>query len=568
MLWRLGKFATNRKCTFWTYKRLVGLQVRAVYWFHSKTFMEKNEGVYERFESIKTTPTKLELTSRERQLCDILLEVAKTNSLSTTMRIAGGWVRDKLLGLSSTDIDIALDNMMGKEFAIMVNRYLSGHHLPTHHIGIIQTNPEQSKHLETATVHVLDFWIDFVNLRSEIYSQESRIPSKVAFGTPVDDALRRDITINALFYNVNEDCVEDFTGKGLEDLRNGIIRTPLEPIETFMDDPLRVLRVLRFASRFNYKIDTEVWKAIHHPEVLRSLKEKISRERVGMEVAKMLQGLHPLLSVTLMVEADVFDVVFLRPTTTNRSNGELTTSISTSISGDALRLVRIVDAVLHARDKYRLGKTSWTLAHHDRRLIYLAAILTPLRNSKILNVKNRVVEEPVIIIKESLKLAAKDAQTVQHILTGIDMIREVIHRPSPLEDISRKDLGCFVRQLGSTWISSLTIAFAVEKSQDEDSSYLSRYGQFWDIIQELGLVHAYEVKPLLDGNDIKEVLNIENGPLIGYYHEKAIEWQFEFPQYTKEDCIRWLKQQWDQPKREHPLSPPLARKKSKAGLTP
>jgi tRNA nucleotidyltransferase (CCA-adding enzyme) len=567
MLWRLGKFVVDRRCTFWTCKRLPGLQVCAESSFHSMTFMEKDEGDNDKFKSVGTTMTKLGLTPRERQLCDILLEVVKTNSLSTTMRIAGGWVRDKLLGLSSTDIDIALDNMMGREFATMVNQYLSGHHLPTHHIGIIQTNPEQSKHLETATVHVLDFWIDFVNLRSEIYSQESRIPSKVAFGTPMDDALRRDITINALFYNVNEDCVEDFTGKGLDDLRNGIIRTPLEPLETFMDDPLRVLRVLRFASRFNYKIDTEVWKAIHHPEVLRSLKEKISRERIGMEVAKMLQGLHPLLSVTLMVEADVFDVVFLRPTTT-RSNYESTTPISTSVSEDALRLVRIVDDVLHAREKYRLGKTSWTLAHHDRRLIYLAALLAPLRNSTILSAKNKVVEEPVIIIKESLKLAAKDAQTVQHILAGVDMIREVIHRPSSLEEISRKDLGCFVRQLGPTWISSLAIAFAVEKSHDEDSPYLSRYGELRDIIQELGLVHAYEVTPLLDGNDIKEVLNIENGPLIGYYHERVIEWQFEFPQCTKEDCIRWLKQQWDQPKREHPLSPSMARKKSKAGLTP
>jgi uncharacterized protein with FMN-binding domain len=61
--------------------------------------------------------SKIQLTVKERQLCNLLLKVVKSNSLSTTMRIAGGWVRDKLLGLSSTDIDISLDNMMGKDFA-------------------------------------------------------------------------------------------------------------------------------------------------------------------------------------------------------------------------------------------------------------------------------------------------------------------------------------------------------------------------------------------------------------------------------------------------------------------
>lgn len=92
-------------------------------------------------------------------------------------------------------------------------------------------------------------FIDLVNLRSEKYTDDSRVPV-IEIGSPEEDALRRDLTINALFYNINEQKVEDFTGKGLEDLQNGIIRTPLDPLQTFLDDPLRVLRTIRFACRF------------------------------------------------------------------------------------------------------------------------------------------------------------------------------------------------------------------------------------------------------------------------------------------------------------------------------
>ena len=72
----------------------------------------------------------------------------------------------------------------------------------------------------------------------------------MAFGSATDDAYRRDLTINSLFYNINLRCVEDFTGMGMEDLTKGAVRTPLPPRTTFLDDPLRILRAVRFAARF------------------------------------------------------------------------------------------------------------------------------------------------------------------------------------------------------------------------------------------------------------------------------------------------------------------------------
>lgn len=116
------------------------------------------------------------LSDMEEELFTILRKASKGE---TVVRVAGGWVRDKLLGRENHDIDIALDNMTGNDFAQQVNQELVAGGKATHKIGVIERNPEQSKHLETATVKILGLPIDFVNLRAEEYASESRIPIMV-----------------------------------------------------------------------------------------------------------------------------------------------------------------------------------------------------------------------------------------------------------------------------------------------------------------------------------------------------------------------------------------------------
>lgn len=240
------------------------------------------------------------------------------------LRFTGGWVRDKLLGIGSQDIDVGINNMTGYQFGLKMQEYLkiSGN-LIKYGIGRkrrssvassstrphdavelgddaegveamgalhkIEANPEKSKHLETVTTRVLGLSIDLVNLRKESYSEDSRNP-QMTFGTPEEDALRRDATVNALFYNLNTSSLEDFTGRGLSDMRSKIIRTPLEPHRTFMDDPLRVLRLIRFASRLGYAVDPKTASAMNDDAVRAALQTKISKERIGDELEKMLKG--------------------------------------------------------------------------------------------------------------------------------------------------------------------------------------------------------------------------------------------------------------------------------------
>jgi hypothetical protein len=137
------------------------------------------------------------------------------------IRIAGGWVRDKILKHESQDVDIALDSMSGLQFAYIVQQYILHHNhinkdkLPG--IGVIAANPDQSKHLETATMKVVGIECDFVHLRGgEVYASDSRIPTLKEDATPLDDALRRDFTVNSLFYNLRLRQVEDWTGRGIK----------------------------------------------------------------------------------------------------------------------------------------------------------------------------------------------------------------------------------------------------------------------------------------------------------------------------------------------------------------
>lgn len=261
------------------------------------------------------TTAVIKLTPNEERIRGLLLNVAASIEASRsaagsneqgapspepiTLRWAGGWVRDKLLGIETHDIDVAINCMTGEAFGLELGQFCKNpsaagipEGLDLGSLHTIKANPEKSKNLATATCRVSGADLDFVNLRKETYADDSRNP-QVEFGTAAEDASRRDATINALFYNLHTGEVEDFVG-GIPDLRAGLIRTPLEPLQTFTDDPLRVLRLVRFASRLRFKIDPETEKVMSHDRVLKSLRIKISRERVGVEVEKMLRGGHTL----------------------------------------------------------------------------------------------------------------------------------------------------------------------------------------------------------------------------------------------------------------------------------
>lgn len=248
-----------------------------------------------------TAKKSIHLTDTEATLRQLLLDVsnyiAANGWQKPDLRFTGGWVRDKLLGYTSKDIDISISSMTGYKFGSLMKDFLESSADNNTKYGRdilgslakIEANPEKSKHLETVTTKILGLEIDLVNLRKETYVEDSRNPI-MEFGSPEEDASRRDSTVNALFFNLQTSEIEDFTGRGLQDMELKLLKTPLSPYQTFKDDPLRVLRTIRFASRLVYRIDPADEHAMGEESIREALRLKISRERVGVEIVKMLQG--------------------------------------------------------------------------------------------------------------------------------------------------------------------------------------------------------------------------------------------------------------------------------------
>ncbi|KAJ7356826.1 hypothetical protein DFH08DRAFT_850219 [Mycena albidolilacea] len=510
---------------------------------------------------------KIELTEVENQLCTLLDEcctdLKETKSIDTSCRIAGGWVRDKLLGMQSNDIDIALTDMMGEDFAGHLSAFAESKDVKTGAIAIFNPNPEQSKHLQTARIPIFGLELDLVNLRSEEYADNSRIPTAIAFGTPLQDALRRDITINALFYNIHTREVEDCTEKGIEDLKSGTIRTPLPPRETFLDDPLRILRSLRFATRFGFEIVPELAEAVKDPVIQDALVNKIKRERVGDEISKMMKGADPTRSIQMIDDLSLYDAIFnvvplevkgslsgpIAPSTSSVKAACVLRSIL-SPSGSALENLTPVHPALVSSAKDDPGATA---------RLYLAAALLPHFGITYRD-KKRTYAAVECAVRESLKLG-----TQNHYLDGIPLLfeaAELFEKNPDLSRSDRKEIGLFLRgkalhhpSSDARWQLSALFSLVRELSPHYDlataqldvseaAKLIDRYNAFVARVEELELTNIGAEKPLLNGNTVCQVLGASRpGAWTGAVLALVMEWQLQNPKGTADDCTAWLKEE-------------------------
>jgi poly(A) polymerase len=218
-------------------------------------------------------------------LFTLLKEVV--SALDLEAYIIGGFVRDHLLGRTQKkDIDIvALGS--GIELAQAVQKKLQG-----------ASTVQIFKTYGTAMIHWNDMDIEFVGARKESYTADSRNP-EVEPGSLEDDQNRRDFTINALAISLNSQNFGAFIDpfNGLEDLKNKILRTPLDPNITYSDDPLRMLRAIRFANQLDFKIEQESLEAISHNA---SRIKIITNERIVEELHKILSCEKPSIGFTLL----------------------------------------------------------------------------------------------------------------------------------------------------------------------------------------------------------------------------------------------------------------------------
>jgi len=218
------------------------------------------------------------------------------NELGLDSYVIGGFVRDLILQRGShKDIDVVAIGS-GIELAKQVSKNLT-------------TNPKVQifKTYGTAMLRYDDIEIEFVGARKESYNENSRNPV-VENGTPQDDQNRRDFTINALALDLSEEKIGDLLDpfNGIKDLNDKIIRTPLNPDITYSDDPLRMMRAIRFATQLNFTIEEKSLEAItknkHRIEI-------ITKERIVVELNKILKSDRPSIGFLLLEKTGLLEYI-------------------------------------------------------------------------------------------------------------------------------------------------------------------------------------------------------------------------------------------------------------------
>ena len=209
--------------------------------------------------------------------------------------LVGGYVRDLILSRESKDIDVLVIGN-GISFAKEVKKKLD-----------TKVNLQIFKNFGTAMIIYDGFEIEFVGSRKESYQKSSRNPS-IKVGTFEDDISRRDFTINSIAISLNKNdkgkIIDLFSG--LSDLKNGIIKTPKDPRITFYDDPLRMMRAIRFASQLNFKIKDS------NLEIIKNDRERIniiSKERINDELNKILLSPKPSIGFILLKNTGLLEII-------------------------------------------------------------------------------------------------------------------------------------------------------------------------------------------------------------------------------------------------------------------
>ncbi|KAH8879445.1 poly A polymerase C-terminal region-like protein [Thozetella sp. PMI_491] len=493
------------------------------------------------------------LSSQERQLKDLLVAAAahidkQASDVSLrneplTLRWAGGWVRDKLLGTASHDIDVAINTMTGETFALGLvefcaddaNRAAYGVGPDDlKHLQTVKKNPERSKHLETAMTRLFGLDLDFVNLRKETYTTDSRNP-QIEFGTPQEDALRRDATVNALFYNIHSNEVEDYT-TGLADMANKLIRTPLEPLQTFLDDPLRVLRLVRFASRLQFRIDETTEQFMGAQQVLESLRVKISRERVGVELEKMLRGKYPLDSLALIDRLKLYHAVFTDPTRESMPQPDISNWSAVYECLDFISRTQTPGSIYD--QLVRGGEARW--------LAWTLAALTPWEQ-----VKDAPPPKPGKPMTPMSYLAAREGFKASNKLTDI-LISARRHRPAIMELkhivdtngdglMERDRFGMAVREWDPKggWRLQVLSAIFVDvlqrtagQSGEDRNTILAEWQRFLDHLVALDVTEAPSIKRLVDGTFLAKELGVRPGKWMSAALDVVMVWQLRNPEST------------------------------------
>jgi poly(A) polymerase len=413
------------------------------------------------------------------------------NDLDQDTYVVGGYVRDSLLNRPTKDIDIVTVGA-GIELARKVAEKLGD-----------KVNVNEYKNFGTALIKFNDYEIEFVGARKESYRRNSRKPI-VEEGTLKDDQDRRDFTINSMAFSLNNENYGELLDPhgGVLALEYKEIKTPLEPAATYSDDPLRMMRAIRFATQLNFEIEERSFQSIK--EYSKRL-EIVSQERITDELNKIILADKPSKGFLMLDECGILKIIF--PEMSNlkgidiidgkghKDNFLHTLQVLDNVSRNSNNLWLRWSAILHDIAKpatKRFDKRAgWTFHGHD-----------DLGSRMVPNIFRRMklpLDHHMKYVQKLVKLHLRPIALVKDIVTDTAIRRLLIEGGEDLDDLML-----------------LCEADITTKNKDKVQRYLSNFKKVRAKMKEVEEKdHLINFQPPVSGQMIMETFNLQPGREVG-----------------------------------------------------
>ncbi|MEI7488503.1 MAG: HD domain-containing protein [Chryseobacterium sp.] len=436
--------------------------------------------------------------NKNLKLFKIISEVADKNNQS--VYIVGGYVRDLLMKRkASTDIDFVTEQS-GIELAESVGKEID----PKMKVSIFKT-------YGTAMIRYKDLELEFVGARKESYTENSRKP-EVEGGTLEDDQKRRDFTINAMAISLNKDnfgeLIDPFNG--VEDLEKEILRTPLEPAQTYSDDPLRMMRAVRFASTLNFKIEENSLEAIKQEAERIKI---VSMERIMVEFNKIMLSEKPSIGLRLMEETGLMKLIIPElielkgieevEGQTHKDNFYHTLEVVDNISLNTDNLWLRWSALLHdigkAPTKKFVEGTGWTFHGHE----FLGSKMVKAMFQKL----KLPLGPDIKYVQKMVKLSSRPIALITDDASDSALRRLLFDAGENMEDLF-----------------TLCKADITTKNSKKQERFKKNFEYVAIKIKEVEEKdHVRNFQPPISGEEIMEMFNLKPGREIGILKEKVKE---------------------------------------------
>lgn len=412
------------------------------------------------------------------------------DSLGIDTYVVGGFVRDLFLDRHSKDIDFVTVGQgieLAREVASRLGKRARCNYFPN---------------FGTAQVTAPGEELEFVGARRESYRRDSRKPI-VEDGTLEDDISRRDFTINAMAICVNSarfgELVDLFNG--VDDLKAGIIRTPLDPDITFSDDPLRMLRAVRFATQLDFTIHPDTFSAIGRNA---SRMEILSKERVETELTKIMQSKRPSTGWRLLHETGLLKFVLPELEAMSgvdevkgrghKDNFLHTMEVLDNVARESdnvwLRWAALLHDIAKPQTKRWDERLGWTFHNHN----FIGAKMVP----RIFRSLKLPMNEHMKYVQKMVELHMRPIALVEEV-TDSAVRRLIFDAGEDLEDLM-----------------TLCRADITSKNPEKVKSHLANYA---NVVEKMQAINEKDNlrnwQPPVDGNEIKAIFDIGQSPLVG-----------------------------------------------------